>query len=105
MTFSEHMRHIRGELTQSAFCRKIGIPLTTYQRYEKGERVPDIDVLAQIVKRTGISADTLLGLDHMTDAQGIPDRNAQALLDKKESIIALQAATIENLSQAIKALR
>ena len=69
MTFAEHMRHIRGDLTQTAFCRKLGIPLTTYQRYEKGERVPDIEVFAQIVRRTGISADTLLGLKHMAASQ------------------------------------
>ena len=61
MTFANHMRQHRGNLTQSAFCRKLKIPLTTYQRYEKGERVPDINVLIQVVKCLGVSADTLLG--------------------------------------------
>ena len=74
MTFAEHRRHVRGELTQSAFCRKLGIPLTTYQRYETGERVPSIDILAKIVRRTGISADTLLGLKHKADTLGIADK-------------------------------
>jgi transcriptional regulator with XRE-family HTH domain len=95
MTFAEHMRHTRGDLTQSAFCRKLGIPLTTYQRYESGARVPNIDVLVKIVWCIGVSADTLLGLDQMTDTQGG--------IDKKDNIIRLQAEAIENLPRIIDA--
>ena len=98
MTFSEKLKQLRGDLTQSAFCRKLGIPLTTYQRYEKGERVPNIDVLAQIVKRTSISSDTLLGLDHVAGTQ------VQSATDKKDLIIAQQAETIANLASVVKAL-
>ena len=96
MTFAEHLRNIRGDLTQTAFCRRMGIPLTTYQRYEKGERVPDIDLLAQIVRRVGISADTLLGLDHVSCPQGTAEQ--------KDLIIAQQTETIANLTLTIKAL-
>ena len=108
MTFAEHLRHLRGDLTQTAFCRRLGIPLTTYQRYEKGERVPDIELLAQIVKCVGISADTLLGLERVTDTdeasakQG--QRSSNQPQDKKDAIIAQQAETIKTLTQAIKAL-
>jgi len=62
MTFSEHLKHLRGELTQTVFCKQLGVPFTTYYRYEKGERPPSIDFLVRIVKHTGVSADTLLGL-------------------------------------------
>jgi transcriptional regulator with XRE-family HTH domain len=103
MTFAEHLRRLRGDLTQTAFCRGLGIPLTTYQRYEKGERVPDIELLAQIVRCVGISADTLLGLERVTDAdEGKPSCDQPR--DKKDVIIAHQAETIKNLTQAIKAL-
>jgi transcriptional regulator with XRE-family HTH domain len=94
MTFAEHMRNERGDLSQSAFCRKLGIPLTTYQRYETGERVPDINVFAKIVRRTGLSADTLLGLNHKADSQGGSD--------KKDLIIDQQASEIKKLRQKIK---
>ena len=108
MTFAEHLRHLRGHLTQTAFCRRLGIPLTTYQRYEKGERVPDIELLAQIVRCVGISADTLLGLNRAPDADKASDsegqRSCNQPLDKKDAIIAHQAETIKTLSQAIKAL-
>jgi transcriptional regulator with XRE-family HTH domain len=108
MTFAEHLRHLRGHLTQTAFCRRLGIPLTTYQRYEKGERVPDIELLAQIVRCVGISADTLLGLNRAPDADEASGHNGKCSsnqpLDKKDAIIAHQAETIKTLSQAIKAL-
>jgi len=102
MTFAEHLRHVRGHLTQTAFCRRLGIPLTTYQRYEKGERVPDVELLAQIVRCVGISADTLLGLNRAPDAD---EGSGNPPLDKKDAIIAHQAETIKTLSQAIKSLR
>ena len=97
MTFAKHMRNERGDLSQSAFCRKLGIPLTTYQRYETGERVPSIDVFAKIVRRTGSSADTLLGLKHKADTQGGSD--------KKDLIIAQQAEEIKKLRQQIKSAK
>ena len=108
MTFNENMRSLRGDLTQTAFCRRLGIPLTTYQRYEKGERVPDIELLAQIVRCVGISADTLLGLNRAPDADNASDseapRSYNQTLDKKNAVIAHQAETIKTLAQAIKAL-
>lgn len=108
MTFAEHLRYLRGNLTQTAFCRRLGIPLTTYQRYEKGERVPDITLLAQIVRCVGISADTLLGLDQSPDATGLTADQGRSShnppLDKKDAIIANQKETIANLTHAINAL-
>ena len=109
MTFAEHMRHLRGNLTQSAFCRKLGIPLTTYQRYEKGARVPDIEVLAQVVRAVGISADTLLGLNPL---QGNPastihssDSSNSHVMDRKDIIIVQQGEAIEAMTYALKLLR
>lgn len=108
MTFAEHLRHLRGNLTQTAFCRSLGIPLTTYQRYEKGERVPDIELLAQIVRCVGISADTLLGLERVPDTDEVSGKKGHPSCnqprDKKDAIIADQSETIKNLTQAIKAL-
>ncbi|MEI6645980.1 MAG: helix-turn-helix transcriptional regulator [bacterium] len=109
MTFAEHLKYMRGNSTQSAFCRKLGIPLTTYQRYEKGERVPDINVLTQVVKCLGVSADTLLGLDqHRDDQEPTVPRDqlsTRKYLAQKDAIIAHQQETIENLTHVIEALR
>lgn len=109
MTFAEHLKHMRGNSTQSAFCRKLGIPLTTYQRYEKGERVPDIDVLARVVKCIGISADTLLGLDQLHDEGETTAQSGLSTdhkhLAQKDAVIAHQQETIENLTHIIETLR
>lgn len=112
MTFAEQMRLIRGNLTQSAFCRRLKIPLTTYQRYEKGTRVPDIEVFARIVKTMGIPADTLLNLDggHGSLSDENEGKTALARLscscscDPKDLIIARQAAIIETLTHTIDSL-
>lgn len=108
MTFSEHMRSLRGNLTQSAFCRKIGIPLTTYQRYEKGERVPDIEVLAQVVRAVGISADTLLGLNTFLGTQDPTKKSGDSsyhrVMDRKDIVIVQQGETIEAMTYALKML-
>jgi transcriptional regulator with XRE-family HTH domain len=106
MTFAEHMRVLRGNLTQSAFCRKIGIPLTTYQRYEKGERVPDIDVFARVVRAVGISADALLGLNPFLGTQDATrkseDSSCNSVMDRKDVIIVQQGETIEAMTYALK---
>ncbi len=108
MTFAEHMRALRGTLTQSAFCRKLGIPLTTYQRYEKGERVPDIEVLAQVVRAVGISADTLLGLPPMQGTQEhakVSGRSSySSLMDTKDIIIVQQSEAIDAMTYTLKLL-
>ena len=108
MTFADHMRGLRGTLTQSAFCRKLGIPLTTYQRYEKGERVPDINVFAQVVRAVGISADTLLGLNHAQETQEPAKASGespfQRMMDRKDIIIVQQGETIEAMTYTLKML-
>jgi len=108
MTFAEHMRGLRGSLTQSAFCRKLGIPLTTYQRYEKGERVPDIDVFSRVVRAVGISADTLLGLNPMHGEQAHAKMSGGASytgsMDRKDIVIVQQGETIEAMTYALKLL-
>lgn len=97
MTFAKHLRQMRGDLTQSAFSKKLGIPFTTYHRYEKGLRVPDINVLAQIVKLTGVSADTLLGLKHKAGTRGVPD--------KKDLVIAQQLEELKKLRKKIESTK
>lgn len=108
MIFANHLRNLRGDLTQTAFAKRLEIPLTTYQRYEKGERVPDVNLLAQIVRCVGVSADTLLGLDLPTDADGTPENSSHSShepsLNPKDAIIANQQETIANLMHAIQAL-
>lgn len=58
-------------MKQAEFARRIGLPQNSYNRYESGERVPDIDVLSQMASRLNVSSDWLLGLD---DDRPAPER-------------------------------
>jgi transcriptional regulator with XRE-family HTH domain len=58
----ERLRELRGELSQSEFCRKIGVPQTSYSGWEGGSKSPSANVIVQISNEIGVSADYLLGL-------------------------------------------
>lgn len=51
---------IRGRESRKAFAEKLGIGTTTLQRYENGERVPDLDFLLKLQVLTGASLDYLV---------------------------------------------
>lgn len=38
--FSENLRQLRGDRTQSEIAEALGIPTTTYASYEQGKRIP-----------------------------------------------------------------
>ena len=106
MTFPARLQLIRGDLTQTAFAKKLGIQQNTYHRYEKGDRVPDIKALIKISKCLHISADELLGLNHLKHGlpnQGHSTQHASAP-DIRDETIAKQAETITNLSRSLKKL-
>jgi transcriptional regulator with XRE-family HTH domain len=106
MTFIARLRLIRGDLTQTAFSKKLGIPQNTYHRYEKGDRVPDIKALVKIAKSLNISADELLGLhtlNHVSSSTA-PSSNTACGFDAKDATIAKQAETIVNLTRMLKKL-
>jgi transcriptional regulator with XRE-family HTH domain len=56
------LKELRGNETQAAFASKLNLRQATYSRYESGEREPDLELLCQIAKTCGVSADWLLGL-------------------------------------------
>jgi transcriptional regulator with XRE-family HTH domain len=115
--FSDRLRTLRGELKQAEFARKVGIAQNTYSRYESGERVPDIEVLARLAARLGVSADWLLGLDSedaISTTAALPDQNAKPCepvaaaycpaCGQKDVTIASQAESIVNLTRSLAAL-
>lgn len=65
MKFNECLKHQR-ELygcTQKQMAELIGIAPRSYQRYESGEREPNIDTLIQIADFFSITLDALVGRD------------------------------------------
>jgi transcriptional regulator with XRE-family HTH domain len=71
-------------LTQKQVGEKLGKSTITVKKYEKGDRIPDVNALAEISKTFNISADYILGLTNMMHSPGdIPNEN---LPDYKEFI-------------------
>ncbi|MBR6727725.1 MAG: helix-turn-helix transcriptional regulator [Clostridia bacterium] len=58
------IKDLREDLdkTQAEFAKSIGLYTTTYQRYERGERMIPFDIVVTIAKTYNISLDYLAGL-------------------------------------------
>jgi Predicted transcriptional regulators len=54
------LKKIKGKL-QKDVSIGVDIPLRTYQRYERGERVPDMLVLIKLANYFDVSIDYLVG--------------------------------------------
>ena len=62
-SFGDRLAGLRGMRNRHEFAKEIGIPYTTYCRYEDAKRSPDWDSILKICKYCGVSADRLLGLE------------------------------------------
>ncbi len=63
MNFNERLKYQRENFgcTQKQMAELIGIAPRSYQRYESGEREPNIETLVQIADFFKISLDDLIG--------------------------------------------
>jgi len=114
--FSDRLRTLRGELKQAEFARKVGLAQNTYNRYESGERIPDIEVLVRLAARLGVSTDWLLGLDSKDAVPApvaLPDQDTKSrapgsaycpVCGQKDVTIACQAESIVNLTRSLATL-
>jgi len=62
MSLSERLKALRKtlRLTQEAMAKALGITFQTYNRYEKGHRIPDGEVLEKIAQTFGVNLNWLL---------------------------------------------
>ncbi len=62
MAFAEKLSKLRNErgLTQQEMANMIGIGIAQIRRYEKGKSSPTLEVIKNIAKTLGISADELI---------------------------------------------
>lgn len=63
MKLKERMKELRTErdLSQKKIAAELGIGITTYCRYELGEREPGASLLDQMADYYGVTTDYLLG--------------------------------------------
>lgn len=64
--FAERLKELREEkgLTLSQLGKEIGISYVAIGRWEKKQRIPNIESLKIIAKYFGVSADYLIGLEN-----------------------------------------
>ncbi|MBE9573869.1 MAG: helix-turn-helix domain-containing protein [Proteobacteria bacterium] len=86
MPFSERLSKLRNErgLTQQEMAKLIGVGIAQMRRYEKGKSSPTLDVIKNIARTLGVSADELIfDKDERVAAAKILDRR---LLEQFELI-------------------
>ncbi|MFH2059052.1 MAG: RstR family transcriptional repressor [Pseudomonadota bacterium] len=78
MPFSEKLSKMRNDrgLTQQQMAAMIGVGIAQVRRYEKGNSSPTLEVIKNIAKTLGISADELI----FDKGEGVPDTR---IMDKK----------------------
>ncbi len=64
ISFGKRLKELREEnyLTQKELAEKLGINAVTYLHYEKEQRQPSLELIADISVFYGVSVDYLLGL-------------------------------------------
>ena len=64
ITLGKRLKELREEnnLTQKELAEKLSINAVTYLHYEKGQRQPSLELIAEIAVFYGVSVDYLLGI-------------------------------------------
>lgn len=62
-TFPQRLQELklRHNVMQKDVAQSIGVPLRTYQRYERGENEPQLSVLIKLADFYGVTLDYLAG--------------------------------------------
>ena len=60
---NEEMKRIRGirGITQSEAAKYVGVSRQAFSNYERGQRVPSVDVLIKLAELYQVSLDELVG--------------------------------------------
>lgn len=63
--FKERLKELREDsgLSMSELANKIGVSTNTISRWERGERIPNLEALVALAKFFKVSTDYLCGLE------------------------------------------
>lgn len=67
--FHEKLKYLREhqELSQKELCKRIGVPTSTYNRYELGETQPNLTILKLIANFFDVTVDYLIDNQVLSD--------------------------------------
>ena len=66
----KRLAELRGNTSQAAFAKSLGVLQQTYARWELGDRQPKLQDLAALASQFGVTTDWLLGLTDNKDGVG-----------------------------------
>jgi len=123
--FCTRLKEVRNSFSQNEFAKRLGIPQSSYSRYESGKNEPDYELLVSICRIFNVSSDWLLGLtdertprggashDNATNNGSIDNNHGSVTIGKtevcprcaeKDATIATQAQTIQTMMKTISEL-
>jgi len=73
----QRLRELRGNESQEAFAKRLGVKQATYSTWERGIKDPASSTIVVIASRLGVSADYLLGLSD--DSGALPSGERERL--------------------------
>jgi transcriptional regulator with XRE-family HTH domain len=91
----EIVKLARGDLSQRAFGKLLGVSSTAVQLWEKGQTIPDTENLAQIAIRAGFTLEELIGY-----LEGKPMREP---VDTNDLLKKIQCMPIADLAVVVRA--
>ena len=75
--FSQRLRELRGDQNQADFAEMLGFKAAAYGHYETGRREPSIDVILQVVGKTGVKLEWLLGASTAPSSPAAPGSKSE----------------------------
>ena len=77
IVFHEKLKYLREhqELSQKDLCNRLGLPTSTYNRYESGETQPNLIILKLIANFFDVTVDYLLDNQVFTDNELVDLKN------------------------------
>ncbi len=98
---SERLKSIRIKqgLNKTEFAKDIGIPYTTYNNYETGQREPSSDFLKIISNKYDVSIDYIMGIkdDYEISKNHLLKTSERQLIEKYRQLDAYSKETVEYL--------
>jgi DNA-binding transcriptional regulator YiaG len=55
MMFMQELKTWRGKLRQKEAAEKLGVPLSTFRKWEQGKKTPRVFALAELRRMIGVS--------------------------------------------------
>jgi len=81
--FSDRLKELRGDVSQTAFAARFGLKQAVYSHYETGRREPDLNTLCRISNILKVSSDYLLGLSDTESTAAIQKAGGGSVVTKK----------------------